>query len=42
VIRVRAGTPEGAVTPTPQRRIEADGAFLVRFLERHHHGSAEP
>lgn len=26
----------------PERRIEADGAFLVRFLERHHPGSALP
>lgn len=38
--RIAAGT--GEVIPKPQPRIEADGAFLVRFLERHHHGSDGP
>lgn len=33
---------EGPVVPEPQSRIEADGAFLVRFLERHHAGGAAP
>jgi CRISPR-associated protein Cmr2 len=39
VVRPPAGV-EGGLDLDTQRRIEADGAFLVRFLERHQHWSA--
>lgn len=41
VVRPPAGAG-GGFAPDVPRRIEADGAFLVRFLERHHHWRARP